>query len=143
VRAGEFGGVGLADAIYYLMGGDHRSLKVYKLVETIHKLQGQYQYQGARFCTSRGLREFQAGANWYVMVRTDDRADFIDVEFFRKFDNESSYQYRLTRAEFSIILKKLAEVDNKPLWSRRNKDENSDRHRDEKGAILRRGASRE
>jgi hypothetical protein len=105
----------------YLMGEGRRYIEFFRLSAPITGLRGLYSLNdgGLAYCETRGLRnyavDYQGG--WYVGVRYDTRANtYVDLEFFRNWNEKDSYQFRLTCADFLAIMDKL-----KPLKMNQSK----------------------
>lgn len=97
-------------ALKYLLGDKTRRIDIYKIDKPIGKFPGLFALAGARFCEGRGLR--QVGTDWYLFARFDERApDIIDVELFKKFEDEISYSYRLTPGEFRSIVDNIRKIE--------------------------------
>ena len=91
-------------------GAEHREIKFYRLIKPIKGLHGLHKRLALNFDSQSGLRTFAADC-WYLGVVVDKRTPhFIDIEFFKDWNSNKSYEFRLTRAQFSVILSKLKQV---------------------------------
>ena len=98
------------EILQQLFGADVRDIRFFKLTKTIEHLKGLYKLRALRFDPYRGPRKFRAG-DWYVALVMDERTrSFVDLEFFKNWEDDESFTYRLTKKEFERIVDSLEEI---------------------------------
>ena len=100
------------DLVDIAFGVGQRRIFTCRLKAPLSQFKGWYKRRPCKWWLTSGRRYFKEGT--YVMVRLDKRVpDQIEVEFFESWDDDHTWEFCLTPAEFDYIQKKLKLVESR------------------------------